>query len=54
MCYDVETDRRNSRVIIDACIPFNRKKTFPIVARPSKELDARVRAKWAHELPEGL
>ena len=25
--------------------------TFPIVARSSKELDARIRAKWAHVLP---
>ena len=47
MCYDAETDRRNSRVLIDACIPFNRKKTFPVVARSSKALDDRIRAKWA-------
>jgi 4-hydroxy-3-polyprenylbenzoate decarboxylase len=54
MCYDGETDRRNSRVIINACIPFNRKKTFPIIARASKELDARMRAKWAKDLPPGF
>ena len=52
MCYDGDTDRRNSRVIIDACIPFNRKKTFPIVARSSKEMDARIVAKWAKDLPK--
>ena len=52
MCYDTDdTDRRNSRVVIDACIPFNRRKTFPTIARASKELDARMRAKWANELP---
>jgi hypothetical protein len=39
MCYDTETDRRNSRVIIDACIPFRRKKTFPVIARSSKALE---------------
>ena len=52
MCYDGETDRRNARVIIDACKPFARRSTFPIVARASKELDARIRAKWARELPK--
>lgn len=54
MCYDGDSDRRNSRVVIDACIPFNRRKTFPIVARSSKALDARIRAKWAQDLPKGL
>jgi 4-hydroxy-3-polyprenylbenzoate decarboxylase len=54
MCYDTEKDRRNSRVVIDACIPFNRQKTFPTIARSSKALDDRMRAKWAHELPKGF
>ena len=54
MCYDSENDRRNSRVVINACIPFNRKKTFPKIARSSKELDARIRAKWQQELPKGF
>ena len=53
MCYDDETDRRNSRVVIDACKPFRRRDTFPIVARSSKELDERIRAKWSHVLPKG-
>jgi 4-hydroxy-3-polyprenylbenzoate decarboxylase len=52
MCYDTETDRRNTRVIIDACKPFNRIKTFPKVARASKELDERVRAKFGADLPK--
>ena len=54
MCYDTETDRRNSRVIIDACIPFRRKKTFPVIARSSKALDDRIRQKWAKDLPKGF
>ena len=54
MCYDSVNDRRNSRVVIDACIPFNRRKSFPPIARSSKELDARMREKWAHELPKGF
>jgi 4-hydroxy-3-polyprenylbenzoate decarboxylase len=53
MCYDTDEDRRNSRVIIDACIPFRRKQTFPKVARSSRQLDDRIRAKWAHVLPTG-
>ena len=40
------------QALIDACVPFNRQKTFPIIARSSKDLDARMRAKWAHELPK--
>jgi UbiD family decarboxylase len=52
MCYDGDTDRRNSRVIIDACIPFNRRDSFPTVARSSAELDERIKAKWAHVLPK--
>src|SRR6201999_3076196 len=54
MCYDTAEDRRNSRVIIDACIPFRRKKTFPKVARASKALDERMRAKFAKDLPKGF
>jgi len=52
MCYDGDTDRRNGRVVINACRPFNRKETFPIVARSSKALDERIRAKWSHVLPD--
>src|SRR6266571_5023534 len=54
MCYDTEDDRRNSRVVVDACVPFRRKKTFPKVARSSKGLDERMRAKWAKDLPKGF
>jgi hypothetical protein len=53
MCYDGDTDRRNSRVVIDACVPFRRKKTFPVIARSSNALDARIKAKWAADLPKG-
>jgi 4-hydroxy-3-polyprenylbenzoate decarboxylase len=52
MCYDGDTDRRNSRVVINACKPFRRRHTFPIVARSSKALDERIRAKWAKDLPK--
>ena len=51
MSYSHE-DPRNSRVVVDACKPFRRRDTFPIVARNSPELDQRVREKWAHVLPD--
>jgi UbiD family decarboxylase len=53
MCYDADRDRRNARVVIDACRPFARRDSFPIVARSSRELDARIKAKWAEHLPKG-
>ena len=53
MCYDGENDRRNARVVIDACRPWTRRDTFPIVARSSNELDDRIRKKWAKVLPKG-
>jgi len=31
-----------------------RKKTFPVIARSSKALDDRIRAKWAKAFAEGL
>jgi UbiD family decarboxylase len=52
MCYDGDGDRRNGRVIINACKPFSRKDTFPAVARSSRALDARIIAKWKKDLPQ--
>ena len=46
-------DPRNARVVIDACRPFNRRDTFPIVARSSPELDDKMRKKWSEVLPRG-
>ncbi len=40
----------NSRALIDACIPFERKDDFPPLAEASPELLARTAAKWAHIL----
>jgi UbiD family decarboxylase len=51
MCYDPVHDKRNSRLVIDACIPFSRRSTFPPAARSSQALDDRIRAKWAQDLP---
>jgi hypothetical protein len=46
-------DPRNARVVIDACRPWSRRDSFPRVARASRELEERIRAKWAHVLPRG-
>ncbi len=42
------TDDRlyNSRVVIDACIPYERLETFPAVAQTSPELAAEIRRKF--------
>jgi len=53
MAYSHE-DPRNARVVVDACKPWARRETFPIVARSSKELDARIREKWSDVLPPGV
>ncbi|HEV8281257.1 MAG TPA: hypothetical protein VGQ02_05330, partial [Candidatus Limnocylindrales bacterium] len=52
MAYGPE-DPRNARVVIDACKPWARRDSFPIVARSSREVDESIRAKWAHVLPRG-
>lgn len=52
MCYDYDGDRRNTRTIIDACIPWKRIKTFPKVARNSAGLEAKVREKFAKFMPK--
>jgi UbiD family decarboxylase len=45
-------DPRNARVVIDACRPWSRRETFPREARASKELEARIRAKFGKDLPK--
>ncbi|MEE8332682.1 MAG: UbiD family decarboxylase [Alphaproteobacteria bacterium] len=53
MSYSYE-DPRNSRVVVDACKPFRRRDTFPVVARASHELDEKIRAKFGDLLPDGF
>jgi 4-hydroxy-3-polyprenylbenzoate decarboxylase len=40
------TKLTNSRMVIDACIPYERYDSFPPVAQTSRELAAQVRAKY--------
>ncbi len=53
MSYPENMRALNSRLVVDACRPWSRKDTFPRVARSSKELDDRIRAKWSGILPPG-
>ena len=41
----------NNRVVIDACIPFERRATFPVVATTSPKLKAEIMAKWSSIFP---
>jgi 4-hydroxy-3-polyprenylbenzoate decarboxylase len=52
MSYPEGIHAYNSRVVIDACIPWHRKDKFPPIVRSSKGLDQRVRAKFADVLPK--
>jgi UbiD family decarboxylase len=40
----------NSRAVIDACIPFDRREDFPAVAAISREYAATIRKKWGETL----
>ena len=42
-----------ARVVIDACKPFGRRDTFPLVVRNSAALDERIIAKFKDVLPKG-
>ena len=43
----------NSRMVIDACIPWDRKKDWPATVQNSDELEKLVRTKFAAQLPKG-
>jgi 4-hydroxy-3-polyprenylbenzoate decarboxylase len=47
------TDPRNARLVIDACIPWGQRNTFPQVVRSSAELDQHILAKFKDVLPKG-
>ncbi len=41
----------NSRMVIDACIPWHRRQDWPAIVRNSDELEAHLRAKFGAFLP---
>jgi 3-polyprenyl-4-hydroxybenzoate decarboxylase len=42
----------NSRVVIDACTPWNRRDTWPAVVKNSDKLEKQVRERFGHFLPQ--
>jgi hypothetical protein len=38
-------------VVIDACKPFKRRDSFPVVVRASKDIEDHVRGKFSDVLP---
>jgi UbiD family decarboxylase len=53
MAYPPEKRNMNSRMVIDACKPWNRLADWPETVRSSKALDDRIRAKFADVIPKG-
>jgi 4-hydroxy-3-polyprenylbenzoate decarboxylase len=54
MSYPSDKRNMNSRMVIDACTPWNRLADWPAIVRSSKALDERIRAKFSHYLPPGF
>jgi 3-polyprenyl-4-hydroxybenzoate decarboxylase len=54
MSYPEDRRNMNSRMVIDACKPWNRIDDWPAVVRSSPELDQRIRAKFGQFLPPGF
>ncbi len=48
MSYPDDTKCYNSRIIIDACIPWEKRNQFPAPARASKDLRKKTWEKWHH------
>ena len=53
MSYPPDRQNMNSRMIIDACKPWNRMQTWPETVRNSTDLEGAVRAKFGDLLPPG-
>jgi 4-hydroxy-3-polyprenylbenzoate decarboxylase len=53
MAYPADRRNLNSRMVIDACKPWNRMKDWPATVRASPALESEVRAKFGHMLPPG-
>ncbi|MYZ47543.1 UbiD family decarboxylase [Propylenella binzhouense] len=51
MAYPEDRRNMNSRMVIDACKPWNRIADWPALVRSSKALDDHVRARFADVLP---
>ena len=52
MAYPPERRNMNSRMIIDACVPWNRMQEWPDTVTNTPPLEAKVREKFGHMLPK--
>jgi 4-hydroxy-3-polyprenylbenzoate decarboxylase len=53
MSYPADRRNMNSRMVIDACTPWNRREDWPATVRNSAGLEKDVREKFARVLPPG-
>jgi len=53
MAYPPDKQNMNSRIIIDACKPWNRRDTWPEVVRNTPPLEAHIRERFKDFLPKG-
>lgn len=51
MAYPADDPRFNSRLVLDACIPWQRRDTFPRVVEPTEAYRAELAEKWGTVLP---
>ena len=52
MAYPEDNPRFNNRVVIDACVPYLRRDSFPQAVDPSPDYVEHLIAKWGDVLPE--
>ncbi len=52
MSYPSDKHNMNSRMVIDACTPWNRLATWPEVVKNSDKLEKQVRDKFGSFLPK--
>ncbi|HEY2987737.1 MAG TPA: UbiD family decarboxylase [Candidatus Binatia bacterium] len=50
VCISRDAKGHNSRALIDACMPYERRHEFPPVAESSEELKAKIREKWKEDI----
>jgi UbiD family decarboxylase len=51
MAYPADRRNMNSRMVIDACVPWNRKQDWPDTVKNTAALEADVRRKFGDQLP---
>jgi 4-hydroxy-3-polyprenylbenzoate decarboxylase len=52
MAYPRDKPMFNNRIVVDACRPFERRDTFPLVVEAGPALKKTVIDKWKNLLPE--